>query len=369
MPLGSAYAAKTYVITRGFENVSEVANARQLGQELVETFTNPEIFTSYTVTANDMIRINQYKGNAANPNANWANNREMIFETTPNSGIFNLVPRGAWDFQGRPANVVVPAGQTSYDIEVGRKFRYTGNIAQPTAEFTLTQDDVDRLSVDQGAAFSYLTYARATTASVAQGQTLVLYRNKNVQVKNVAANFATQYKARTRFNLVSLVGPSFEKYKQDGKVYVKYRYYSPRTATAGNTPVVHATDNAGWIDITPWANSFVVGSYDLTAGVNPFAAAAANFMTSGTYLGNAGTAVTVGPNQVATAVNVTTGAVADQTTFANGNVVINWDITSGSNYGAAAVATQVGPTTLTNPTNGLNPVVNGQWVPRYIQTD
>ncbi|RZK50769.1 MAG: hypothetical protein EOO99_00960 [Pedobacter sp.] len=298
-----------------------------------------------------MIRINQYPG--------WGDNREMIFETTPGSGVFDFVPDSHLDFFAND-----PAGI----INVGAKFRYSHNTTNPTAEFTLTADDVDRLSVNNGASFGYLTYAKAEPSSVALGKTLVLARAKNVQVKNSTTKYYVEYTANTKFNLNTLV-PNYEKYRQDGKVWVKYKYYTARTATAGNALVNHTGANAGWIDLTTYANSYLPGTTGYTTGgvtdVNPFSLAAVNFMTSGSFLGNIGTPVTVGPSQVATAVNITTPA-ASATVNDRGNVRINWTIVSGTN----AVATKdFGPTMLSNAGAVADPVTAAVFVPRAFALD
>ncbi len=353
LPLGSAFAAKTYTITRGFEDVTEVANSRVYGFEFDQTYTKYEIFTSYAITANDMIRINQYPG--------WGTNREMIFETTPGSGVFDRVPTGSADF-----------GTAAGQIFVGAKFRYSHNTTNPTAEFTLTADDVARLSVNNGASFGYLTYAKADPATVALGQNLVLARAKNVQVKNSTSNFYTTYTANTKFNINTLV-PNYEKYRQDGKVWVKYKYYTQNSTTAASNNVLvnHSTPNAGWIDLTSYANSYLPGTgYDLNPGINPFTldAAANNFMGSGFALGVLGTAVTVGPSQVAT---VVAGAGTTVTSFVKGNVRINWTIVSGTN---AVTTRDFGPTQLSNAASVADPVTAAAnnpalFVPRAFATD
>ncbi|MGF1922765.1 MAG: hypothetical protein ACQUHE_01200 [Bacteroidia bacterium] len=372
MPLGQAYAAKTYTITRGFENVTEkttgtpAVSQRQFGQDFVNTYTNYNIFTSYAVTANDLIRINQYP--AGNGVGGWAENREMIFQADPTGapGIFNRVPQSAADLGTAP-------------YQVGAKFRYTRNKNNPLAEFTLTQDDITRLTVQGGTAFGYLTYANALTSSVALGQNLVLAQNKNVQVVNSTTNFATQYNAVTTFNLNTLV-PNFEKYRQDGKVFVKYKYYTtntPGTAATNNVLVIHqGTDAAGWVDVTDYANSYVPGTGGYNILTNPFSmdAAGNNFMGSGAALGTLGAVVPVGTNQSAT---VIAGPTATPTTFTNGLVRINWDITSGTGFGAAAVAQPVGPITLQNLSGTeLNPIAvafnaptaQTMFIPRAFET-
>lgn len=322
LPLSSGYGAKAYTLTKGFESIKENAGVRVYGQDLVET-VNPldfTLFTTYQVTAIDMIRIAQYPG--------WISNREMKVEAVAGSNVFNTIVTAA--------NLGA--------INVGTKFVYTN---KPTVQFDLTQDDKDRLLVSAGAAFNYLTYA--TAQNITQGTNLVLATKKNVQVKNSTTKFATTYKAVTKFDLPALVGVNFEKYKQEGKVFVKFKYYTAKTATGGNTPALHQSANAGWVDLSVWANSFVVGTgaagYDLNAGINPFSldALANNFMASGQHLGYTvvPTAVAFAPSQGATAVVVAAGAgVVDPTTFNKGNVTINWNIASG--VAAAPVATVIG---------------------------
>ncbi|WP_379085830.1 hypothetical protein [Pedobacter sp. UC225_65] len=355
IPLGTAYAAKTYTITRGFEGVTEVAGSKAYGDVVTETPGAVNIFSSYTVTANDMIRINQYGA------AGWAKNREMIFETNPGSGIWNAVPTNG--------NLVAPnagtLGGPGTPFQVGRKFRYSENRTlvggYPVAEFTLTQDDIDRLTVNAGAAFGYLTYAQADLATVALGSTLNFSSTKNVNVvpATSGSNYHVKYTAQTKFNLNTLV-PNYEKYKQDGKVFVKYKYYGDNTS--GNNAIIHNSGSAGWIDLTTYANSYVLGTGGYgTAGVtdaNPFTLAGAatnNFMGSGAALGVAGSVVTVGVDQVGTVINT----IARPQVFDKGNVVINWDINSGSNMASAPTATPFGPMTLTNPTNSVENLVTG----------
>src|SRR5690554_3496072 len=90
LPLGSG-GSKTYVYVAGFQNIAQqagAANARINSEKFEFTYGPYNIFSSYEVTSNDMIRINQYSG--------WAENREMVFESAP--GVWDLVPRGAFDF-------------------------------------------------------------------------------------------------------------------------------------------------------------------------------------------------------------------------------------------------------------------------------
>ena len=345
MPLGQAYAAKTYTLGRGFENVTETSKV--LGQDMIPSYENYNIFSSYTVTANDMIRINQYPvrtvadaGGAAGTGG-WGENREMVFESATGSNIFNQVPANA---AALGAGVFV----------VGAKFRYTKNTVNPLAEFTLTQDDIDRLTVNAGASYGYLTYAKALQSTVALGQTLVLATTKKIAVQNSTTNYYATYSAKTSWDLNTII-PNFAKYKQDGKVFLKYKYHNAGTVNpgdAGNTAVTHAGVNAGWVDLSYYANSYVTPT---TAGsgffgaANPFntsnpethPVAVINFPGSASYFANAVT--TFAPGQVATPV---LGAlpVSNQTAYADGRFVQNWTIASGTS--APAVATYVGPAML-----------------------
>jgi hypothetical protein len=387
LPLGSAYAAKTFYLTRGFERVTELT--KTFGEIATETIGAYNIFSSYKVTSNDLIRIQQYPG--------WYKNREMIFETSPGNGIWSLVPRSAAELGA----AVVFRGFTPYvqPFVVGSKFRYSNNTTNPTAEFTLTADDITRLSVAGGTAFGYLTYAEADPATVKLDETLDLASTKSVTISQETSgiNYNATYSALTKLDINNIpgLGAAIEKYKQEGKVFVKYRYFGNNTS--GNAAVSHAGSNAGWVDLTAYANSYVksttygvdnVGTAGIvfpgpfnavaynTAGVtnvNPFTTA--NFMGSGNIFGNATTPVTVGVDQVATAVTVTTGPVADRTTFSEGNFVINWNIASGTNLAGVATATPFGPTTLTNPGNnvdgvaGFTVVNDGTRVIRTFETD
>jgi len=326
----------------------------------------------------------------------------MAFEDVAGSGIFNKVPTSG--------NQLNPSSIFSFDSDfsVGRRFIYTNNTTNPTTTFVLTQQDVDRLTENNGAAFGYLTYAKVTTSpsnpgnnytpanpnEVVQGQVMSFARNKVVTVTSesgASANYNATYTAQTKLNINTIpgLGAAIEKYKQDGKVFVKYRYFG--TNTTGNNAVSHAGANAGWVDLTPYANSYVAtatygqdnlgttgilfpGPFTTTAystagttDVNPFTAAA--FMGSASNFGNAGTAVTVGTNQIATAVTVTTGPVANQTTYSSGNFVINWTIASGTNLAGATTSVPFGPTTIPSVTVSGATGTRAAAVPRGFQDD
>lgn len=387
LPLSADYAAKTYYLTKGFDEIKQVG-ANAYGQFLESSWGKYEIFSSYKVNAGDLIRINQYPG--------WGENREMIFQTVPGSGVFDAVPRNG--------NAAAPdawtIGAVGTPFSVGAKFRYTNNVSgvalagggvsSSTAEFTLTAEDVARLTVNNGASFGYLTYAKALPSSVAVGSDLVFARTKQVAVKTSTTDFAANYTATTSFNLNTLV-PDFETYKQEGKVFVKYRYYTPGSATAAtnNVPVQHATTSAGWVDITAWANAYALKSdakpangnvpavpalagYSLagTADVNPFTMdpAGNNFMTSAVALGTVGTVVPFAVNNTATAA---LGAGAGIAVNKDGVVRINWTIASGTNFAGGVVSTKnVGPMTLTNVGGvDLDVVKTANFIPRAFATE
>lgn len=339
MPLGTAYAAKVYTITRGFESVVEDAGVRVTGQKVSAAYSNFNLFTSYQVTALDRIRIEQYPG--------WINNREMKVETVP--GTFSTVVTYA--------NIGA--------LPVGTKFVYTG---KPTAQFDLTQNDKDRLMVQAGAAFDYLTYATAQDATL--GTNLVLATRKTYTITEDPTRFYTTYKAVVKFDVNTIV-PGFDAYKQTGKAFVKYKYYNAKTATAGNTVITpsvsydsHSGDGNGWYGLDRWSNSFVglpgaTGSTDVNAGNSPFSVSGYGYgLMGGSYLGDAGTSHTFGPNNVATEVNVAAGAgVVDPTYYRNGKSVTNFTIVSGSNTGLAPQT--VGDTYYSSANNNLYVIASG----------
>lgn len=309
LPLSSNYAAKTYSIAKSFESIKENLNARSFGQSVQVSYDNYNLFTSYQVTANDMIRINQYPG--------WQTNREMKIETIANSNVFDLV-------------VTYPMLAT---LNVGTKFVYTN---EPTKQFNITQSDIDRLSVNNGAAFNYLTYAAAQ--DVTQGINLVLATRKNLKVVDDATRFHTTYTAVTKFNLDAIpgLGADINKYKQEGKVFVQYKYYTSKSnaASTNNVLVTVSNANAGWTDLTTWANSFVngTGSYSLVNNQNPFSgtwSVNTNFMTSGTYFGNNGAAnkANFAPDNQAEGMMDLTGGANGPT--AKGKFSVDWAINSG----------------------------------------
>ncbi|WP_165500356.1 hypothetical protein [Pedobacter psychroterrae] len=383
MPIGRAYAAKTFYLTRGFEGVTEVT--KTYGQVANVSYGMFDIITTYTINSDDEVRIANYPG--------WSDNREMAFENTAGSGVFDKVPTSG--------NQLNPAsGAFDADFSVGRRFIYTNNTANPTTTFALTQIDIDRLTANNGAAFGYLTYAKVTTSPsnpgnsympanpslLTPGGTMNFARTKNVAVTSesgASANYNATYTAQTRLNINTIpgLGANIEKYKQEGKVFVKYKYFTSNTA--GNNPENHAGTNAGWVDITPYANSYVKAvSYGVdnsdtnptlfpgpfnapayTSGMgNPFAGGP-NFMGTANIFGNAGTTVTLATNQTAAA--VTTAS----TVYNDGEVVINWNINSGTNFGNATTTYSFGPTTIPSVTVVGNTGTRAPAVARGFEDD
>src|SRR5690606_14427918 len=139
----------------------------------------------------------------------WGDNREMIFETAPNNNEFTFVPQSAADL-----------GQVANNTQVGARFRYSNNTTNPTATFTLTQNDIDRLSVDNGTAFDYLTYAEAKPSTVALGQNLELASSSDVVVSQTTTDYAVNYTGKLSLEFDALI-PDFERYLQEGIVVVR----------------------------------------------------------------------------------------------------------------------------------------------------
>jgi hypothetical protein len=316
VPLSSNASAKNYVFAKGFETVVESTTPRTLGQSVVNEYSEYTLNTSYKVTANDLIRIAKYPG--------WIHNREMRVQTVAGGPFDNVLDNA--DVLATP---------------VGAVFIYTN---MPTEQFTLTQDDKDRLTVNSGAAFAYLTYGSAQNVSL--GTDLVIATKKNMKIINDATRFATSYTATTKFDLNAMPGlaaSAVEDIKRDGKLYVKYRYFTPKTATGGNTlaPSAMSNYNAGWSDITKWAYAYVGtagntnGTTNLTAGVNPFGGGlgtdpAETFMSSASHFGGGGTAPFAPENTAVGTMDLATAGVTNR-----GKFTVNWTINSGT----AAAAT------------------------------
>jgi hypothetical protein len=350
LPLGSAFAAKTYTITKGFENVTQVT--KSFGQDAAISYANFDIITTFELNADDMQRIANYP--------KWSENREMVFETTAGSGVFDAVLTNY---------ALINAAGTPF--QQGRRFMYTHNTANPNTTFDFTAADISRLTANSGGAFEYWTYAKVTSSEsnpgnsytpanpneLVMGKKLSFARSKKVTVTTASGaseNFTATYRATTSFNLNTLV-PNYEKYRQDGKVFAKYKYYTANSATASsnNVQVIHPGNAAGWVDITAYANSYVLGTggySDAVSTANPFTGV--NFMGTAQPFGTVGTAITVGTDQTATATaTVPTGGTANK--VANGDFHINWNLVSGSNPGNSFATVSYGPTTILTVTNGV----------------
>jgi len=373
MPLGSAYAAKTYTLTRGFSDVVRTGAVRYADTAVV-TWGKFDFITTFTLNAEDQIRIANYPG--------WSENREMIFENVAGSGVYNRVPQNAGQIGTAP-------------FILNARFKYSENKANPNVTFNLTQADIDRLTDNAGAAFGAWAYAKLSTSTSNSAnnytpadpnetissatKTVNFASTKNVNVRPLTAaeagtRFSARYTANTSFNLNTLV-PNIDKYKQDGKVFAKYKYFD--NIQAGNNPINHTTLTAGWIDITNYINSYTTGTGGYSIGLtNPFSGtlqgpgqsfSGNNFMSSGTYFGNGN--FSFGTDQNATLVTLPSSVALD------GNVRFNWTIESGSNWAGATTATPFGPMTLTNPTNAQEDptapwwvTINGTRVVRTFQT-
>lgn len=327
IPLGSQYAGKTYYITPGISAVTEVANSRVYGDVMTPVYTDGafDIFSSYAVTAGDMIRINQYPG--------WGDNREMIFETAPNNNEFTFVPQSAADL-----------GQVANNTQVGARFRYSNNTTNPTATFTLTQNDIDRLSVDNGTAFDYLTYAKAKPSTVALGQNLELASSRHVVVSQSTTDYAVNYTGKLSLDFDALI-PDFERYLQEGIVVVRAK------DIAGG--VLSNNGPSGWTleqQFKDYVQGYIKGNVTLSNGqLTVERANTAALPLPANFALNMGTGQTVTANVVLPSTKR--------------SIEYNVSIISGD---AAAPTAQVyvGPETLTNPTVDANPVVNGVRVPR-----
>ncbi len=367
-PLASAYAAKTFYLSGTLNNVTETEKV--VGHKAAVTYPHSgpsdEIqATGVYYNQEDMTRRASYPG--------WDDNREMIFETDPVGapGVFDLIPQdgdpATWG-PGSPDNLVA-----------GRRFRFTQNFTYPTAEFNLTNEDIARITKDNGAFYDQYVYAKVINGvggrTVAIGEPMYFFRTKQVTITNDATAYSARYTASTSFNLNNIpgLGDKIEAYKHDGKVYLKYRYVNPAT---GAPRFEAAPSTVGWVDLTDYVNGYSVagvaygpdGVYTTTAssnvaGVNPFAVAPYNprdmaGLASTGALGAAGMTLTVSADNVLT--QHSSAAPRLQVTN-NGNFTFHWDIVSGSNIAGATTAVPFGPITLVNAAGILNPVA-ASWV-------
>lgn len=386
--------SNTYYYVAGFNNVEEVEDARIFAKKLVSTFSEADynLYSSYKVNAEDIKRFNL--------TANWHLNREMIFEDASGNGVFNTVARGAWDFAD-PANpstpiIAVPttgpmAGSTSHLIEVGREFKYTH--AAPGEEnntFTLTQSDIDRLSINNGDAFDYLTYAATKRADVVLGEDLTFYQKQTLALADNTDHFYTEYTASTTIDIPTLI-PHLERLKKEGAyVFAGFNFYDDDQELIDGSRVA---GDRGYINITNEVLEYEIedvvygpqGVYKTTGNNvstghtgtgaawgtilnNPYEYAAAWFGgAAGSKLG--AVPLTFDTDQVATPLNV-----ANKAYYNNGKLYIEWDIASGTQVPGTVAGggrLSIAPMTLANPTSATmeNVFADGEWRVRGFETD
>ncbi|WP_300596716.1 hypothetical protein [Niabella sp.] len=440
-PIGAANAAKTFYLTVGLDKVTQVY--RKNGQDHKAEFDKGEISASqFYFNADDRNRISRYPG--------WGLNREMIFESVPGSGIFDKVPQSANDFGYSQAELDDPIfhlGGVNGWARVNMKFRYTqnfsgasnydGTLSSGTQEFTLSQVDINRMKEAAGEGFKYWTYAAFAYSSspatptvhnpdlskVADGDRINFYRIKNASVfeladaqANTQGKYHAEYSAESYLNLNTIagLGAKLEKYKQDGKVFLKYRYVNPLTgntifATSSkfgdDTPAGSGSYNngnqAGWYEATPYLYNYTLGGVTYGPGdvmtTQTWPAIGGSASLHGVTVAGGGVqgfdvfnqgylwGYNVNPAVYAEAgpypsTNRTTQhfggythkywilqdqsleVVGKSNTIArSGEFRVNWKIQSGSNWGDTATKVPFGPITLVNPNNSINPV-DDSWV-------
>ncbi len=321
--------SKTYIYTAGFSNVTEKTvggtSVRLNSEKVVVNWGPYEIISEYKVNAADVNRMQYYPG--------WGENREMVFQSAP--GVWDAIPQAYTDFNTPP-------------FVVGAKFRFTGNTTNPTHEFTLTAEDIARLTENNGAAFGYLTYAKVDPTTMSLGQTMNFARTKVITRVADTDNFYTEYTANTTIDLSTIV-PELEKYKKEGAyVFVGYNYYNYNTSLTSpaqnNTLVDNVNANGpqgtpafrGYYNLTNYVNSYVRpnvsygnGQTTGTVGIVANGNFMENYMATGGRFGTV--AIDLGSGTVATPQTIT---AANQR---NGRLSITWDITSGQTLGSNGV--------------------------------
>lgn len=241
LPLGSA-GAKVYYYNVGFSDVKEVANSKVFGQDIVATYPDYRIFSTYKVTADDLIRIKEYTG--------WGENREMAFETTNGSGDFLTSGR-----------IPADAADLLANYSKGERFIYTADKSTVPAIFNLSQADIDQLTADP-ANFDYLTYAKVDPAILALGdgalgKTLNFANVKNISLNASTTKYTASYTAKIAFDLDKIV-PNLEKNVQDGGlVVVRAKAYDPVTGALG----------ASWTDLTAYRNQYTIAGVEYGPGL------------------------------------------------------------------------------------------------------
>lgn len=393
IPLASNAASKTYYYNAGFKVTDELV--RETGEKVVAQYSDYALFSSYKINSEDLYRIARY--------SNWHLNREMMFESTAGSGVFDYVPQSADDFAD-PANqaVSVITGSATNTtggalITIGQEFKYTGSAEnEANHTFSITAEDINRLAVNNGQAFRYLVYAATKKEDITLGENLTFFQKKSLTKVANPAHFYAEYEAETSIDLNALV-PDLERLKkegayvfagfglidQDGAVIDDVNWHGPwgrgyyditwdvleyylggvaygpngmYTTTANSVTTGHTATTAGSANLGGGNSPYYV-TYDDLGGTYSW------YQPSGAYLGTVN--LNLGTNQVAIPSNVAANAH-----YNNGKLYIQWEIESGirnvaSNY-------DVSPLTMTNPAPAASHEgwwENGEWVVRDFESE
>lgn len=390
IPLGVSAASKTYYYTAGFKVTDELL--RETGEKIVAEYSDYALFSSYKVNSEDLYRIARY--------SNWHLNREMMFESTAGSGVFDYVPQSADDFAD-PADQtisVITGGATRADggalITIGQEFKYTGATeAEANHTFSITADDINRLAVNNGQAFRYLVYAATKADDITLGENLTFFQKKSLTKVPNPAHFYAEYEAETVIDLNALVGEDhLERLKKEGAyIFAGYNLIDEDgvviddyTSVSGRGHVdftnhvltyflggkTYGPEGAGYTSTANSVNtgdvSTVPGSANLTSVLNPYAvnyaAPTTWYQPSGTNFG--AVALNLGTNQTATPVGTeATGHYKD------GRLYVQWKIASGISQPTARY--DVSPLTMTNPTAASHEGwwENGVWAVRTFESE
>jgi hypothetical protein len=268
LPLGTG-GAKVYYYNVGFSDVKEVANTKVFGQDIVATYPDYRIFSTYKVNADDIIRIAQYPG--------WGDNRVMLFEANPGDGNFNVEPADATALGNIPA---------------GTRFIFKADDSKVPAIFNLSQADKDRLTLNP-ANFDYLLNAKADPATIALGKDLNFANVKNIGLTASTTKYTVNYTAKVAFDLDKII-PNLEKNIQDGGlILLRTKSYNLTTGAL----------DANW-DVTTLANfrgTYTIGGVEYGPGLKTTkvdAATNVNILGLGASLGQIGDATKVGTQVV-----------------------------------------------------------------------
>lgn len=340
LPLGGA-GAKVYYYNVGFSDVKEVADSKVFGQDIVATYPDFRIFSTYKVTAEDMIRVAQYPG--------WGDNREMAFETAPGNGVFTNIPADGAALQA---------------IDLGTRFIFTHDTNKSPAIFNLSAADKVQFGTSDPNAFDYLINAKADPATIALGATLNFANVKNIGLVTSTTKYTVNYTAKVAFDLDKII-PNLEKNIQDGGlVILRSKNYNLTTgaldATWDGTPGAPGA-------LAGFRGTYTIGGVEYGPGLKTTAVAAAtnvNILGLGASLGQIGDVAKVG-TQVATWTKTT----SKQGDFSYEYSIVSGDAGTGSintNFKADGV-TPIGtsyysvtgghltstPTTILNSTTGV----------------